>query len=671
MRKSSAITIFLSLIFVCIIALICSLVESARTAGVRFYLQTATDSAIDSVFSEFDNGLWEEYRLILRELENDEEAKSSFEKYLNPYFEEDGIYSISEPNIEIIDKQMLIDEGGAWLENEIADYMKYKVVEDLIFNMRPDMIWEEVKQAEIMQNITSDYSKYSNLALKLEKCIIRISENLEEQRECQKEAEGYIGSGTMEEFIEEAERLSRKNQKLDQLIDDYSKKADRLEKEFSKSEEKRSKEWDKLTIENQSILQEQLDACCLYVNQDGERRREIEGLRNQILEIEGKIEEAIILAEAIQEAEEEEENDEEESDDIEEDEDNEEEEIEELQEGVPEEAYDILLETWSEISIHTLTFDYGLGDENKATLLENIIDTFSGNILELIIPSDRDISKQKIHLGNMPSKIDRTVRTEPEADILKTILISQYAGDYFPDFVDKVEDDFAYELEYILSGQESDKKNLEGAITKLLLVRQCLNYVHLVTDMDKMNTVKDIATSITESVPHPLVAAILVVLVISAWVLAESVLDVRDLLAGKKVPLFKTAEEWKLDKDSLFGLGEDKNKIKEIGFIDTKKMKESEEMGGYNERGLDYKMYLKILLFMESSENRNYRMMDMIQHNMKKKDTKFQIRNMLYAMRVKTQCRSDRIFSRLSLVHGALLGISAYYDVKVESVKAY
>ena len=59
MRKDGAITIFLSLIFVCVAALIFGLVESARTAGVNYYLQTAADSALDSVFSEFDNKLWE------------------------------------------------------------------------------------------------------------------------------------------------------------------------------------------------------------------------------------------------------------------------------------------------------------------------------------------------------------------------------------------------------------------------------------------------------------------------------------------------------------------------------------------------------------------------------------------------------------------------------------
>ena len=40
MKRDGAVTIFLSLILVCVSALLCGLVESARTAGVRFYLQT-------------------------------------------------------------------------------------------------------------------------------------------------------------------------------------------------------------------------------------------------------------------------------------------------------------------------------------------------------------------------------------------------------------------------------------------------------------------------------------------------------------------------------------------------------------------------------------------------------------------------------------------------------
>ena len=53
MRKSGQITVFLSLVLLCVCSLVCGLVESARTAGAGWYLKLAADSAMDSVFSGY------------------------------------------------------------------------------------------------------------------------------------------------------------------------------------------------------------------------------------------------------------------------------------------------------------------------------------------------------------------------------------------------------------------------------------------------------------------------------------------------------------------------------------------------------------------------------------------------------------------------------------------
>ena len=58
------ITIFLSMILLCVFGLICSLLESARMAGERCYLEMAAYSALDSVMSQYHLPLWEEYRVL-------------------------------------------------------------------------------------------------------------------------------------------------------------------------------------------------------------------------------------------------------------------------------------------------------------------------------------------------------------------------------------------------------------------------------------------------------------------------------------------------------------------------------------------------------------------------------------------------------------------------------
>jgi len=455
MRKDGAITIFLSLIFVCVAALIFGLVESARTAGVNYYLQTAADSALDSVFSEFDNKLWEKYRLILRNYKSEDELKSSFSNYINPYIESSGIYKISNPQVEVLDKQVITDEGGAWLEDEIAEYVKYKIASDLIFETDPNKVWEEVKNADSMKNITNGYAQNSREAIKVEKALMRISENLNKQRNAYNYAMGNINGRNVSGFLYDAREIERLNNKIDSLVDNYSRCADKLLRELDENEREHVADWDKLNDENRQLLEKQIENFRPYVDKDGERRIEVENLKNEAHSISSSLTQSISIAEEIEYIEESEDDDEE--DDDEEDDDD----------TLPD-LYNDLSTTWSEISIPTVGFAHGVGDEKKADILERLMEGLSNGVLELVIPADRDVSNKSIDLTYMPSNADRTVRNEPSADLIKNLLVDYYVGEYFPDFVDNVEDDFSYEFEYILSGKNTDKANLEQALLKIL-----------------------------------------------------------------------------------------------------------------------------------------------------------------------------------------------------------
>ena len=92
MKKSGSVTIFVCLIFICISALICGLLESARTSGARLYLQTAGDSAIDSLFSRYHRALWDNYKILSLESESDENISELMLSYMEPYIENSGMY---------------------------------------------------------------------------------------------------------------------------------------------------------------------------------------------------------------------------------------------------------------------------------------------------------------------------------------------------------------------------------------------------------------------------------------------------------------------------------------------------------------------------------------------------------------------------------------------------
>ena len=82
---SASITVFLSLSFVLIAALILTITESARTIAQKYYMQTALNSAMESLFSEFHRPLWENYRIYALEFRDDDLLKEELQSFIKPY----------------------------------------------------------------------------------------------------------------------------------------------------------------------------------------------------------------------------------------------------------------------------------------------------------------------------------------------------------------------------------------------------------------------------------------------------------------------------------------------------------------------------------------------------------------------------------------------------------
>ncbi len=663
MRQRGTITIFLCLVLVSISAVICGLVESARMAGVRFYLQLAADSAIDSLFSEYDNKLWEEYRLISGVFSDEEEIQSDLHGYVKPYVEESGIYQIKEAEFEILDKQMMTDEGGAWLEEEAYEYMKYKVASDLILHHDPSEVWRQIKEAQSMNTIVSNYGFQSKTAVRLEKSLMRIGEYIEDQKQIYQRATEALNGYDLNDFISHANALKRKCKEADALVNTYSRLADQLEEELRKTERENEDKWKDLSEENQRVLKEQVEQFRPYVERNGERRAAVEALLQNAEQIIQISEEAIQLAEDIRVRKEEEENSARDTDDdgI----------IDEYDEYVEyEEDMGRLRTAFGTVRIADIGFQYGMEDEETADILSSLQEALQSGVLELVIPSDRDVQHGSIHTSNLPSHTDKTNRTVEQADLIKTLLVNEYAIEHFPCFTDNADREFAYELEYIIEGSEKGGANLSAVVMKLVAVRSGLNYLHILSDSEKMNQVNVLANSIAVAGGIPFLNALVKLLIISVWALAEAVLDVKDLLAGKEVHLLKSPKDWHLSIDKIADVGRNRELIKS-GDFSTGESKKDSTSEGEKFLKMDYKLYLRLLLFIQKPEDRNYRIMDLIQNNLRKTSPEFQMRNCMYSMRVKVDAKFAMVFSDLGLVKGELTGIGKHYKITTETAKAY
>lgn len=100
----------------------------------------------------------------------------------------------------------------------------------------------------------------------------------------------------------------------------------------------------------------------------------------------------------------------------------------------------------------------------------------------------------------------------------------------------KTQKSLSYEAEYILSGKESDKKNLESVLLKIFLIRMALNYSFLMNDSAKQSEAETIALTVSAILLMPEASEGIKQAVLAAWAAGESVMDLRALLSGKRAP---------------------------------------------------------------------------------------------------------------------------------------
>jgi len=121
---------------------------------------------------------------------------------------------------------------------------------------------------------------------------------------------------------------------------------------------------------------------------------------------------------------------------------------------------------------------------------------------------------------------------------------------------------FENEIEYIIGGSDNEKSNIYIVMADILIIRFTLNTLHILLDPAKMKDVASVVNYIA-AFTSPLVAAFLVplltILIVMSWAMAESVIDLKLLMKGESVPIFKTSSNWILSVEG--GLNKIKEKI--------------------------------------------------------------------------------------------------------------
>lgn len=660
-RSSSldgGITVFLSLILTCICALLGGLYESARLAGGGWYLQMALNSSLDSLMSCYHREAWEQYRLFLLEYGTEEELAEEVKSYCSVYLEEAPYYGLEPEKISVSVAAGITDGNGVYLEQQILDYMKLgiwgieqdtEVLSELIDGLR---------EAESFQEIAGGYQERGKEILILEKSLDRLGDCLKKQSRFLRDAETALDGCNGSAFFRAAEHLEKELKKVPGLVKAYEEEAERLQEKMEESEAEAKLRKQDLKAGTWGLVLEEMEEYRSYIEEEGSRRKEVREVQTQAEANLQVVETAILKGEEVQEyidAWEDSGDDDEDSGGDSDAEDSDEGELDE------EALWQQVAEVFKAFQEDTRFRRSGIQEKEKMDVLESVSRMMGTDLLELCVPRDTMISGAVLNGEDLPSGMGASVSgagNEKAQSILSGLferaLVTEYTARYFGCFLpesNRREDGpdtktpgtgcFSYEQEYILQGSLSDRENLKKVVHRLLAVREAVNLLTLMGDPALRGEAEALAMAITGAAIGPL-KGVVTFFVMTVWAFAESVEDVKLLLNGGSLLFFKPPEQWSV---SLNGLAESGTDVwKNGGGISGGNTEQSGGSGKIPEAsGLDYQDFLKLFLLIQDKVPARYRMMDLIQTCIRRKQPEFRMKRCAFRMEAELACEGPLV----------------------------
>ena len=179
---------------------------------------------------------------------------------------------------------------------------------------------------------------------------------------------------------------------------------------------------------------------------------------------------------------------------------------------------------------------------------------------------------------------------------------------------DKKDNVLLYEVEYLISGKNSDIDNLKRVANYILLLRFINNYIFTGKDTQMKTQINTMASAITGVMGMPQTMKAVQVLIRMAISYGESLLELHTLFSGGEVPLIKDKTTWNLTLKTMAEQLRNKQIVKK------------------GKKNISYKDYLKLFLLTKgNSRTVCYRMMDLMQENIASKEPGFLMENCLFS----------------------------------------
>ena len=645
---SASITVFLSLSFVLIAALILTITESARTIAQKYYMQTALNSAMESLFSEFHRPLWENYRIYALEFRDDNLLKEELQSFIKPYSDARNLFpaKIEKDGFSFTGRGLLSESH--YFEEEILEYMPALLAKDCIEFLGekksgtdiPSILEEaskKEKEADSIQRLQEKYALNHYDVEYLEDCINNIDRFCKKTETLKHYALYSLQAHDASLFFSYSSSLKATLNSLKNTVNSYDARADLLKSKVEALWNDFSAEKENLEEDGIAAIETQLKSYDDYLDDGGRVRQKIDGFpaqcENLDSAIEGIKENVRRFQEYIEEERERRRKRKKEEEDY--DEDN----------GLQAEIdnfYNDTISIWQALTMPVYGEAVTQINKKNKRILESIHDIGKKKLLELLLPSGKECPSTEESFSSA------LFSTESAANPIQVGLLGEYSLRFFHSYhkeesahTTPYSNAKGLEVEYLLHGKKSDYENLSAQVTSLLAFRESMNFIHIMSDPEKLEAVEEFVTSFLAITANPVVIAVFSAFVIGIWAFAQSLLDVKELLNDERVPLMHSLESWSLSLNHL---------------LDFLSYLSGEEIPKEN-IGLSYEDYLRISLFTKGllsqakiNDSMLYCMEKNIQTSIRDKEPSFQMNKCLYYLSTDAE-----IYSRHSLYHKGFL----------------
>lgn len=239
---------------------------------------------------------------------------------------------------------------------------------------------------------------------------------------------------------------------------------------------------------------------------------------------------------------------------------------------------------------------------------QNPIDTVLGmrtmGILTLAIPDPANLSAYTLGEEQLVSR--RTLQQgmgmppRDEDGTFDRLLMLEFLAETFPCYTSQSQEEgLKYQVEYAIGRKNSDRENLKTVLDRLMMIRGASNFLYLMTSSVRGAEADQMAWIISLALLMPQIQPLVSMVLKGCWAYGESILDLRVLLEGGKIPLVKDDSSWQLSLTGLSGILTAAGGERDSG------------------KGMDYTWYLRMLLFAESQKALTEAAMDLTEHNIR------------------------------------------------------